>query len=152
MEGSGKPIATVVCYCDDCQAAGHAIEGLAGASPVLDSDGGSTLVVFRKDRLNCQHGQERLAPHKLKPDSATSRYVASCCNTAMYVGFDDAKHWVDLFRTRVEGTAPPVEMRICTRWRPRGPALPDDVPNRPHFSLGLIGRFMAARLAMLLGR
>ena len=152
LEARGAPIVTVVCYCDDCQAAGRRIEALEGASPVLDDDAGAQLVVFRKDRLSCVQGQDRLAAHKLKPTSATSRYVASCCNTAMYLGFDDAKHWVDVFRRRVEGTAPPIEMRVCTRFRTAGTALPTDAPSRPGFSIGLIARFIAAQIAMKLGR
>jgi hypothetical protein len=152
VEARGRPIVTVVCYCDDCQAAGRQIEALPGAPPVLNADAGSSLVVFRKDRLSCVRGQDRLVAHKLKPGSATSRYVASCCNSALYLGFDDGKHWVDVFRGRVEGEPPPVEMRICTRFRPAGPELPADVPSVPGFSFGLIARFMAAALAMRLGR
>ena len=152
IEARGRPIVTVVCYCDDCQAAGRQIEALADAPPVLDDDAGTQLVVFRKDRLSCVQGQDRLVAHKLTPTSATSRYVASCCNTAMYLGFDDAKHWVDVFRRRVEGTAPPIEMRICTRFRTAGTALPTDAPSRPGFSIGLIARFMAAGIAMKFGR
>lgn len=152
VEGRGKPIASVVCYCDDCQAAGREIEALPDAKPVLEPDGGSRMVVFRKDRLDVVHGQDRLTPHKLKPESSTVRYVASCCNSAVYLGFDDDKHWVDVFSGRIDGDAPPIELRICTRWRPAGPELPADVPNHSRFSPGLIARFMAARLAMALGR
>ena len=152
IEARGRPIITVVCYCDDCQAAGRQIEALAGAPPLLDDDAGTQLVVFRKDRLRCAQGQDRLAANKLEPSSPTSRYVASCCNTALYLGFDDARHWVDVFRRRVEGTPPPIEMRICTRFRPAGTALPTDAPSRPGFTVGLIARFMAARIAMMFGR
>ena len=151
LEARGRPIITVVCYCDDCQAAGRQLEALAGAPPVLDDDAGTQLVVFRKDRLSCVQGQDRLAAHKLAPTSLTSRYVASCCNTALYLGFDDARHWVDVFRRRVEGPPPPIEMRICTRFRPAGTALPTDAPSRPGFTVGLIARFMAARIAMMFG-
>ena len=152
IEGRGKPIISVVCYCDDCQAAGHQIEALAGAKPVLDPDGGSQLVVFRKDRLNCVRGEDRLVAHKLNATTPTCRYVASCCNSAMYLGFDDDKHWVDVFSNRIEGSAPPMQARVCTRFRPAGPELPGDIPNHPGFSFGVIARFMAARLAMALGR
>ncbi len=152
LEARGRPIVTVVCYCEDCQAAGRQIEALQDAPPVLDDDAGTQMVVFRKDRLDCVQGQDRLVAHKLTPTSATSRFVASCCNTALYLGFDDDKHWVDVFRRRVEGPPPPIEMRICTRFRPAGTALPTDAPSRPGFSFGLIARFMAARIAMMLGR
>jgi hypothetical protein len=152
LEARGRPIVAVVCYCDDCQEAGRRIEALPAASRVLEPDGGTSLVVYRKDRLRCVRGQERLTPHKLKPDSATSRYVASCCNSALYLGFDDAKHWVDVFTGRIEGAAPPVQMRLCTRFRPAGADLPDDAPGYPGFPFALISRFVRAKLAMTFGR
>jgi hypothetical protein len=152
LEARGAPIVAVVCYCDDCQAAGRQIEGLPAAPRVLDPDAGTSLVVYRKDRLRCVRGEERLTPHKLKPESATSRYVASCCNSALYLGFDDAKHWVDVFRDRIEGPAPAVQMRLCTRYRPTGTDLPDDAPAYPGFPFALIARFIRAKLAMTFGR
>lgn len=152
LEASGRPIACAVCYCDDCQAGSRAIEALPGAGPVLEPDGGTAYVLYRKDRVRCTRGAELLQPTKLRPGSATSRVVATCCNTAMLVTFDDAKHWVDVYRARVAGAPPPLEMRVCTRFRPAGSELPGDVPAYARFPLAFIGRLLAARLAMLLGR
>ena len=151
LETRGAPIGAAVCYCDDCQAAGRQIEALPGAQPVLDPDAGTPLVIYRRDRLSCVRGAELLQAVKLRPNSATSRYVATCCNSAMYLGFDDAKHWADVFRGRIEGTAPPIEVRMCTRFLPAGTDVPKDMPSSPGFPFGFIAKVMAARVAMLFG-
>ena len=151
LETRGAPIGAAVCYCDDCQAAGRQIEALPGAQPVLDADAGTSVVLYRRDRLSCVRGAELLQAVKLEPKSPTSRYVASCCNSAMYLGFDDSKHWVDVFRRRVEGIAPPIEVLMCTRFLPAGTEIPKDAPSSPGFPLGFIAKVMAARLAMLFG-
>ena len=41
LEAVGTPILSAVCYCDDCQAGGHAIEAMLDAAQVLDEDGGT---------------------------------------------------------------------------------------------------------------
>jgi hypothetical protein len=151
LEATGAPMITAVCYCDDCQKAGAQIEALPGAAPVVDGDGGSAMVMFRKDRLRCVEGADRLTPVKLEPKSPTSRYVASCCNSAMYLGFDDAKHWVDVYRNRVVGEPPKVEARVCTRFRPAGAALPDDAPAYTSYPPGLIPKLLGSKLAMMIG-
>jgi hypothetical protein len=151
LEATGAPIVTAVCYCDDCQKAGRQIETMPGAPTVLDADGGSALVMFRKDRLRCVEGADRLTPVKLKPKSPTTRYVASCCNSAMYLGFDDAKHWVDVFRNRVSDEPPPVQARVCTKFRPAGAELPNDAPTYGSYPPGLIFRLLGSKVAMMFG-
>jgi len=151
LETRGAPIGAAVCYCDDCQAAGRQIEALPGAPPVLDPDAGTSVVLYRRDRLSCVRGAELLQAVKLKPTSTTIRYVAGCCNTAMYLGFDDGKHWVDVFRARLEGEAPPIAVRMCTRFAPEGIEIPKDAPSSPGFSFAFIAKVMAARVAMMFG-
>ncbi len=151
LEAAGAPIVTAVCYCDDCQSAGERIQEAPGAALVLDGDGGTAMVMFRKDRLRCVEGAEKLVPTKLVPKSPTSRYVASCCNSAMYLGFDDAKHWVDVYRNRVVGEPPPVQARVCIKFRPAGAELPDDAPAYPSYPPGLIPRLLGSKLAMMVG-
>jgi hypothetical protein len=143
---------TAVCYCEDCQNAGARIQGAPGAQPVLDADGGTAMVMFRKDRLRCVEGADRLVPTKLTPKSPTSRFVATCCNSAMYLGFDDAKHWVDVFRNRVTGEPPAIEARICTRFRPAGADMPADAPAHPGYPPSMIPKLLGSKLAMLFGR
>lgn len=152
LEARGKPIAVGACHCDDCQAAAARIADLPGAPPVMDEAYGTAMVVLRKDRMRCVQGQEKLEPIKLKPGSPTRRYVATCCNSPMYLGFDDAKHWVDIYLGRIEGEPPPLQMRICTRFIPAGVATPNDVPSSPRYPFGMALSLAGAGIAMLLGR
>ena len=49
MRATGEPILAGVCYCDDCQAGGRAIEALAKAGDALDADGGADLTYLGQD-------------------------------------------------------------------------------------------------------
>jgi hypothetical protein len=151
LEARGAPIVTAVCYCDDCQKAGEQMQSAPGAPSVLDGDGGTAMVMFRKDRLRCVDGAAQLVPVKLAPKSPTTRYVARCCNSAMYLGFDDAKHWVDVYRSRVTGEPPPIQARVCTKFRPAGAQLPGDAPAYASYPPGLIPRLLGSKLAMMVG-
>jgi hypothetical protein len=75
--------------------------------------------------------------------------VATCCNAAVILTFDDSKHWVNLYRARVIGIAPPVRMQICTGHRQA--RTPDTVPAYSGYPLRLLAKLLAARIAMLLG-
>jgi hypothetical protein len=152
LEMDGAPIIVVVCYCDDCQEGGRRIEALPHAPPVLDSDGGTPLLVFRKDRVRCSKGTTLLKSLKLNERSATNRVIATCCHSAMYLNFDDGKHWLDVYRPRLRGESPPVEMRVCTKFKPAGDPLPNDIPSFPGFSFRFLARLLGARFAMMLGR
>ena len=115
LEAIGAPITSVACYCDDCQEGSRQIEALPDARPVRDSDGGTAYVLYRKDRVECSRGVQFLQSYKIREKSATNRVVVTCCNSAMFMNFDDNKHWVPVYRARFQGEVPPLEMRICTR-------------------------------------
>jgi hypothetical protein len=151
---SGSPIASVVCYCDDCQEGGRRIEALPAGRPVRDADGGTAYVVYRRDRVQCVAGEAQLEPHKLRPESATSRVVASCCGSAMLLRFDGGKFWwTDVYRARLVSEAPATEMRVCTKFRERGDLTgAAEVPSYPGYPLRFVARLVAARMGMLLGR
>jgi hypothetical protein len=68
----------------------------------------------------------------------------------MIMWFDDAKHWVPVYRASLVGAAPPAEMRICTRFAPGSTG--SEVPSYPGFPIRLLGKLLAARIAMLVGR
>ena len=137
LEVAGAPIVHTACYCASCQAAGQRIEQLPDAPPVLGADGGSDYVLYRKDRVRCVKGSERLEAHRLKPDAPTRRMVAACCNSAMFLDFTKG-HWLTLYRARLPEPVRPLEMRVMTADRPEGVVLPDDVPNYA----GHTGKFM----------
>ena len=152
LEASGAPIVSNVCYCDDCQEGGRQIETLPRAPAVRDADGGTAYLVYRKDRVRCSKGAPLLKGYKIKEKSATNRVVAGCCNSAMLLNFDDSKHWVDVYRARIQGDAPPLQMRICTKFKPGTGDIPEDVPHYPSFSFKFIAKLIAARIAMALRR
>lgn len=149
FQADGAPILSAICYCEDCQAAAREIEALPGAVPVADADGGTAYVLYRKDRVRCIKGAELLTRRKLREASATNRAVASCCNSAVLLDFDDSKHWVDLYHARIMAKAPPVEMRVQTSFVREGVVLPKDKPVYPGYPARFILKLLAARLAML---
>lgn len=152
LELRGTPIVGAVCYCDDCQAGGRQIEALPQAPPVLDADGGTQYLLYRKDRVQVSRGADRLSRHKLREKTITNRAVAGCCNTAMLVDFDGGPHWVSVYRARVAEPVPPLEMRINTKFKPAGVELRADLPTYATAPFGFIWRLIKARGAMLIGR
>jgi hypothetical protein len=150
FEGLGAPIVSLVCYCDDCQEAARQLEALPNAPAVQDADGGTGYINFRKDRVRCSNGAALLMAYKIRKNSPTNRHVATCCNSTMLLNFDDSKHWANLYRVSVRGNMPPVEMRICTKFKTG--EIPNDVPGYPGYPFKFIAKLMAARIAMLFGR
>jgi hypothetical protein len=150
LEAAGAPIISVVCYCDDCQAGAQQIEALPNAGRVREPDGGVSYLVYRKDRVRIRKGAEILQGYKIRQNSATNRMVATCCNAAVILTFDDSKHWVDVYRASVIGNVPPLQMQICTKYR-QGDALDTTVPTFSRYPLRLVAKLVAVRIAMLLG-
>ena len=138
--GRGAPIGTAVCYCDDCQAAARQIEALAGAPAVSDPDGGTALTLFRTDRFAVTRGADRLRGQKLKPESATSRMIATCCNSAMFLRFDSGPHWVSVLCNRFSGSPPPIEFRHMAKYRTSPLPFPDTAPVSQGWAPRFIGR------------
>jgi len=152
VEATGRPIASVVCYCDDCQEAGRQMEAMPHARPFRDPDGGTGYVVYRKDHLSVLKGAALLKKHKLDGKSPTNRVFASCCNSPMLLNFDDGKWWVDVYRARYLGNAPPVQMRVCTKFKSENANIPNDVPSYPAYPFRFVAKLLGARIAMLVSR
>jgi hypothetical protein len=150
LELIGAPISSVACYCDDCQEGARRIEALPAAPPILDADGGSELVLYRKDRMSCTKGADLLRDHRLEEDSPTRRVVASCCNSAMFLDFQKG-HWYSMYRGRLEGDVPPVQMRVQTKFRPRNTLDPGDGRSFAGFPPRFLFKLLSARVAMLFG-
>jgi hypothetical protein len=144
----GRPIVASVCYCADCQAAARRIATRADAPTIAEPDGGTEYLLFRKDRFSCVQGAERLQALRLNETSATRLMIASCCGSAMVMAFDDARRWVAAYRARFVGDIPPLEMRVCAKFRTSDAPLDSRVPNDPGYAPRLIVRLLATRLAM----
>ena len=143
----GLPIARAACYCESCQEAGRLIGQLPGTSAVLGPDGGTDYLLFRKDRVRCERGGERLEEVRLRPGSPTRRMVASCCNTAMFLDLRKG-HWLSLYCDRVAGSVMPLQMRIMTAEKRAGVILPKDVPAYDGRAGKLMWKLLTAWAAM----
>jgi hypothetical protein len=152
LKGSGVPIVSNICYCADCQKGSHQIEELPNAGLVMDPDGGTAYILYRKDRIECSKGAALLKSYKIKENSVTNRVVATCCNSAMFMNFDKGRFWVSAYRARFRGDVPPLQMRICTRFKPAVVVLPNDVPSYPGYPLRFMAKLLGSGAAMLLRR
>ena len=152
IEAFGAPITSAVCYCDSCQEGSRQIEALTEAVPVLYPDGGTAYVLYRKDRIRYAKGADLLKGYKIDARSATNRVVARCCNSAMVMRFDDARHWVSVYRARFQGDLPPLQWRICTKFKPEDARVPTDVPSSETYPAGFGWKLLTSKLSMLFGR
>jgi hypothetical protein len=148
---SAKPIASVICYCDDCQAGAQQIEALTGAAHIARDDGGTPYVVLRRDRFQRISGTEPLVDLRLREGSPTKRVVASCCNTAIFLDFEKG-HWVSVYRERIQTRPPEPTMAIQTRFRRPDAGAPLEVPAFSSFAPAFLWKLLLACLAMALGR
>lgn len=133
LETTGPSMMTVICHCSSCRTAGRSFDALSPVAPIVDLAGGTPVVLWRKDRVRCTHGSERLVAHRLTPESLSRRMVASCCETPMFGDYTKG-FWVSIYRGRVKD-APVPSMRVMTCDAPDGSVFPDDgLPrfrNRP---------------------
>jgi len=144
---AGEPIQSVVCYCESCRTAALGFERALGAPTTVRADGGVDYCLYRKDRVRITEDAHTLREYRLKPDAPTRRVVASCCGSPMFVDFVPG-HWLTVFRDRLSGPAPAPRLRIMTRDRPPGAALPNDIPAYPTQPPGMMIRLLGAWAAM----
>lgn len=151
LRALGEPILGAACCCSDCQEGGRLIEALPHAAVIRDAFGGTPYLIYRDDRVACVAGAEALEGIKLSESAPTTRYVATCCNSGMYL-----KHgpgwWTSVYRARFLGDPPPVELRNKVASLPPGVTLPRDIPAYRGFPLKLVTRLLSARVAMWLAR
>ena len=148
LEVQGRPIVSVECLCADCQGAGAFLQSLPGAPSTLDKNGATRFVLYRKDRVRCDRGQELLREHRLSKASTTRRVVAVCCNTPMFLEFSSG-HWLSIYGGLWPSeSAPALEIRTMTRSRPEGVVLPDDVPNPATHTFSFYAKLFRAWAAM----
>lgn len=145
IEVVGAPILTAVCCCESCQTAGRQFEMASGAPPVVRTDGGTAYCLYRKDRVRVALGGETLEERRLSPSSPTRRVVATCCNAPMFLDFTKG-HWLTLYRDRLPGDPPPLEMRIMAK--DADAAAADGLPTHPTYPPGFMLRILAAWAAM----
>ena len=57
-------------------------------------------------------------------------------------------HWLTLYRSRITGAFPPLEMRVMTADRREGVVLPQEVPSFTAHSGKFMSKLLAAWIAM----
>jgi hypothetical protein len=113
-------------------------------APAASVNGGTEFMLFRRDRIACTRGADRLQAMRLTDASKTRRMIAGCCATPMYLAFDDKRPWVSAFRASFGTDAPPVEMRICTRFRRSEEKVEDGLPSNSGYPPTMVVRILAA--------
>lgn len=148
LEVDRAPIVSTECHCNSCRAAGAKLQTLPAAPPILEPNGGTRFVLYRKDRVRFLQGAERLKELRLIPGAKTRRVVATCCNTPIFLEFQNG-HWLSLYGCLwPQGKLPPLELRTMTGDLPDASALADDVPNGKRQSFSFFARLVGAWIAM----
>ncbi len=148
LEVEGSPIASVECCCNSCREAAGRMQGLEGAPRTLTDYGTTPFVMYRKDRVRFLAGAANLAGFRLSPEAPSTRVIATCCNTPVYLEFKGG-HWLSLYSGLwPPGTKPEPTMRTMASDLPEGATLPDDIPNAKKQSLGFFVKLFGAWVAM----
>jgi hypothetical protein len=146
LEAQGAPIISTECHCSSCRAAGAKLQ--ATAAPVLEANGGTRFVLYRKDRVGFLNGAGLLREFRLTSQSPTRRVVASCCKTPVFLEFENG-HWLSLYGGLWSpGALPPLDLRTMTSHLPHPAALSDDVPSGRTQTALFYAKLLGAWIAM----
>jgi hypothetical protein len=143
----GAPIMRVACYCTSCRTAGLSFAEAFGSPSVVADDGGTDVVLYRKDRVVLISGGDHLDERRLTPASPTRRMVAACCGTPMVMEFTKG-HWLNFYSDRLPEAIPALDMRVMTEDKLAGAALPHDVPVYATRPAGFMWKLVSAWMAM----
>ena len=124
LEAIDPPMTTLICHCTSCRTAGRALDDRSPVGPIVDAAGGTSVALWRKDRVRSVRGGERLMAHRLSSAAPSRRMVASCCGTPMFGDFTRG-FWISVYRDRVPD-APSPSMRVMTSDAPAEAMFPDD--------------------------
>lgn len=145
---TAEPITVAECQCDSCRKASALFSGLPGARPVVEASGGTHYVLYRKDRVAFTAGAENFVAFRLTAKSPTRRVVAGCCNTPLFLEFQNG-HWLSLYAGLwPDAVRPKAEMRTMVGDLPERQMPPADLPNHKSQSFGFFWKLLTAWAAM----
>jgi len=81
-----------------------------------------------KGSRQCSKGARLLKGYKIREKSVTRPSRRHLLQFSHVLSFDDAKHWVDVYSSRFKGDIPPVQMRVCAKFKPDTGHVPSDAP------------------------
>jgi hypothetical protein len=144
----GRPIISAECLCSDCQKAAKYLEQLDGSPRILDQNSATSFILYRKDRVKFNTGEDLLKEYYLESVSSTRRVIARCCNTPVFLEFSGG-HWLSIYGLLwPKENLPDLEIRTMTRSKPLGTVLSDDVPNPKTHTLSFYFKLFKAWVAM----
>lgn len=147
LEARGRPIMTTECHCTSCRTEGAAFSAFAGTPPFLSTNNGTPFVMMRKDRVRIVAGAEHLTAYSLG-DSSTRRVLAACCNTPVFLEFENG-HWLSIYvSVWPRDSLPKIELRTMTSDLPEGSQLDDAIPSSGLHTLGFYAKLLTAWIAM----
>jgi hypothetical protein len=148
MAVEGEPIISAECHCTSCRTSGTRLDALPAAMHILEKNGGTQMVLYRKDRVSITHGLGVVMEMRLGPDATTRRAVAGCCKTPLFLEFKGG-HWVSIYsRLWPEPTRPSPQLRTMTIDRIDPEPLPDDIPNSRRQSVTFMAKLLGAWIGM----
>lgn len=148
MVVTGEPFISTECHCDSCREAGERMESLPLARPMLEPNGGTRFVLYRKDRVDITRGRNLLRGYRLNESAPTRRVVATCCNSPVFLEFKGG-HWLSLYSSLWPASeAPAPDIRTMTSDRAASVALDSAIPSGKWQTMGFYGKLLTAWIAM----
>ena len=148
LETAGDPITSAECHCASCLASAIRLQALPNGPRLQEPNGGTRFVLYRKDRVRFLEGWGLLKLFRLSEDAKTRRVIATCCNTPVFLEFENG-HWLSLYGCLwTPETLPRLELRTMTSDLPDPSVLPDDVPNMRRQSGWFFVKLLGAWIAM----
>lgn len=142
------PLLTAECHCNSCREAGTRLEAVGIEPPMLQPDGGTRFVLYRKDRVRFTQGVEQLKEFRLKADSPSRRVVAGCCNTPLFLEFKGG-HWLSIYGGLwPQGRQPPLQVRTMLGDRADRPVFNDGVASGTWPTMKFYALLLGAWIAM----
>ncbi|WP_444922498.1 GFA family protein [Microbulbifer sp. CnH-101-G] len=148
MTTAGNSIICAECLCTDCQNGGEFLQKREGAPNILDKNGATKFVLYRKDKIAFHGSLENIKSYYLTKSSKTQRVIASCCNTPMFLEFKGG-HWLNIYALLwPEKAKPTSEVRTMTHSRREGVVLTNDIPNLKTHNVSFYTKLFSAWISM----
>lgn len=148
IEVEREPLLTAECHCNSCREAGRRLEAVGIEPPMLEPDGGTPFVLYRKDRVRFTQGVELLREFRLTTASSTRRVVAGCCNTPLFLEFKGG-HWLSIYAGLwPQDRQPPLQLRTMLGDRTDKPVFTDGVPSGTWPTMKFYALLLGAWIAM----
>jgi hypothetical protein len=148
VELIGEPFISTECHCSSCRSAAGRLAALPPAYPMANASGGIPYVLYRKDRVRFPDGTAALAEFRLRDKTPTRRVLTTCCNTPIFLEFEDG-HWLSLFAGLwPEDQRPALQIRTQTGDVPEGTVLDTALPAGFGPTAGFYARLLGEWIAM----